>query len=163
MSEKRKAVAVVLLRIPGRPAGKIELFDSAEWEGLAPGHYRLRVDGRWLKVDGEDCLMDLKEVGGALAAGLWRLLGGALPPVRPDLPRGSLVRVPVRVIAGQTYYEKVRTASPVLRGVDGHDYVQVTLYARGTRLVRVSELEVVARAEVHNDDAAGCPAGRDLL
>lgn len=52
MAEKRKPAFTILLRKPGKPNIKLELFDSNLWDaywayGGRSKRYRIRVDGKW--------------------------------------------------------------------------------------------------------------------
>ena len=48
MSEKRKAVYIMLLRYRGKKKSqKVELFDAKEWKPYCGKKYRMRVNGKW--------------------------------------------------------------------------------------------------------------------
>ena len=118
MSEKRQKSASVLLKFPGKPSVKVELFPAEAWagklEGARPGLYRLRVAGAWL-----DGLFSEAEGFATLPTLAGRLAQAAQDP--PALPRGSRVAVPTgRILEdGRPTFNVTFTTSPPFRGHDG--------------------------------------------
>jgi len=54
MSEKRKPIYTIVLKKPGKPTNKVEVFRRSLWlkseinkDGRAGGYWRLRVNGKW--------------------------------------------------------------------------------------------------------------------
>lgn len=145
MADPRKATRTIVLKDERRQTVKIEMFCATMWPdapGARPGLVRLRVDGKWFydgvrrytffNVQGVTTLV------GAILAGKGMELS---QPSRPELPRGSTVSVPNgKVLAGQLLYDRTRTASEPIIGIDGRWYVAVTMYGRGTIHVPVDEL-----------------------
>ena len=53
MGEKRKQVATILLKIPGKKTLKVEIFRAKDFRRpwATPGrYYRCRSNGRWMKT-----------------------------------------------------------------------------------------------------------------
>ncbi|MGE4297546.1 MAG: hypothetical protein AB7E47_05900 [Desulfovibrionaceae bacterium] len=139
-----------MLQIPGKKSVRIEVFDAGLWpdKGGKAGLCRLRRDGRWVAApDGGDLHLDAASVGARLLA----LLGLApdrvvtAPPPLPEIPDGTLVRVPTgEVLAGQPLYEQCRISGAPILAADGRWQVMVCSY-HGKRHVAVDLLVVCGR------------------
>lgn len=147
MAEKRKSDRSVCVKIGAKVRFKIELFSASQWSEAAQldgERFRLRINRRWHDgPSGELLFLDMVQIMalvGMLASGQ----NLSLPP-KPDLPRGTPVKAPCRVLAGETQYELTRTGTEPILGYDGTWYVDIVLFGKGSRFVPVDTLKVGAR------------------
>jgi len=145
VAEKRKALQSILLNNGRKTPLKIELFCATQWPGASGarvGLLRIRVNRKWLCPSGKYTFFNAQGVAALLTA-----LVAGVDPLEicepPDLPRSSPVRVPTgTVLSGQPLYDKTRTNTEPLLGIDGRWHVSVTLVGRGTFHTPVDELEM---------------------
>lgn len=144
MSERRNKEATVLLKFPGKNSVKIELFSASKW-GQPGTAYRARLNGRWL--DPEDgkywSPYHLFKRLASLATGV-----DVVIPAKPDMPRGTPVRVPAKHTSEQDMPERTRTTSEPFLGFDGRWRVQVLVWGRGPVFLPVDELELLAQPKM---------------
>lgn len=142
MSEQRRPMWNLLLRIPGKKATKVEAFDAMDFIGqaahAAPGLLRLRVDGRWLGEGGyvfygpEELWLELEvRLGLALAPP---------PPQPPALAKGDWVRVYLGERNGVPIHERMYLASDPMQDVCGSWHVLCSTYSRGRVMVPVADV-----------------------
>lgn len=142
MSEHRRPLASVAFKHDGVTSRKVEIFDAAQFGGEG---YRLRVDGRWLSQEPTHCA-DYQALLARIGDGLAEALGqevSALSEDAPELPRGTLVRVPNGnhcPIRGELH-DITRTRTEPIRGYDGRWYVSVYFYGRGAMFVPVAAIK----------------------
>lgn len=99
MAEQRKRDNGILLTGSGK--GKVlaalDLYDARKWPGdpeAGAGLRRVRVNGRWLDVDGRRAFFNVQGLAALIAREL--IEGGVLQDMdagRPDLRRGQYVRL----------------------------------------------------------------------
>lgn len=148
MAEHREKSGAVLLRFQGKTR-KLELFPAEAWPeepAAEAGTFRVRAGGRWLGPDkytfySPDGLARL--LTGEIAAALGREAADA--PPRPDLPRGSRVRVwHGEVVEGMpTQSCLATTCTEPVQLLDGRWRVVVALYGQGMVHVPCEHVERV--------------------
>lgn len=137
MAEHRKFTHAICVKIGAKTDAKFECFPAEQWEDGPDGHFRVRLNRRWLNSPEGTGLYYSPESVARLVAG--EAFGTVEEYPVPDLPRGSWVRLD----GTQT-----RTRTAPLRAWDGRWYVAVTLHGKGTVWVPTDELGPVNHLEV---------------
>lgn len=141
MADRRRPETRITLETPsGRRVAELfpaELF--AGRPGATPGRYRVRIDRAWHAPGGEKYVFVTLQEAFAVLAGL---AGVATAEPAPDLPVGSYVRAPSRVIAGAKLYTLTHTIRPPFQGADGRWRVFCALFREA---VLVEELRWVEK------------------
>lgn len=122
MPKNSEKTCTILLRFPCKSV-RVDLFPAELWpdRGGRKGLYRLRIDGKWhapagLKWSFLSFVACMARIG-SLTKAESKIAEDIQP--RSDLPKGSRVRVPSRVLAGEQLYDKTTTITPPIQGIDG--------------------------------------------
>lgn len=139
MGDPRKPFRVLLLRIPGKKNVKIELYDASLFEQSRAGQVRIRIDGRWA----DPSYLTREELTKWLECTLLEDTTQLEPAPRPDLPKGSRVRVRNGNQGPDgPMYDVCFTRTPPFRGPDNRWYVFVGRFANSDEPVACEELEI---------------------
>lgn len=148
MAEQREKSGAVLLRFQGK-SRKLELFPAEAWPeepAAETGTFRVRAGGRWLGPD-KYTFYTLDGLARLLAGEIALALGrdAACTPARPDIPRGSRVRVwHGEVLGGVPMQCSLATAcTEPVQTLDGRWHVVVSLYGKGMVHVPCEHVEVL--------------------
>lgn len=131
MSKRPTPDYAILHRVGRKTQVEIKLYAASNWAhkcfGNADGLYRVQVNGRWYGGEKYSFL----SLHGAMAL-TEQLIAAELGHVceqQPNMPRGTLVRVPVGLDAcGRTRYEQARTWSDPEQLLDGRWSVLVRTF-----------------------------------
>jgi len=142
MAEKRIFSSSICVKTSATTLSKLELFPAEQWDDGPAGCYRVRENRRWIDLpEGGRCFLTPKQLSELVVE---RLTGArpAFVSEKPDLPKGTPVRVPnKKVIDGRPLYDITKTVSDPIRLFDGRWHVAVLLYGKGIVFVPADGLE----------------------
>ncbi|OEU69176.1 MAG: hypothetical protein BA863_03560, partial [Desulfovibrio sp. S3730MH75] len=123
MGEQRKKSISILLKKTSKISIQILIYESMQWPNKAnakDGYFRVKVDGVWFSPRGLKYeFLSSHEIVQIFQDGLHALTDQPITvlPERPNLPKGTLVRVPSgRIMGGERLMDMARTNSPVFPG-----------------------------------------------
>lgn len=156
MAEQRDFETVICVKNGASPTCKIELFPAEQWKDGPQGKYRLRINRKWYEPDGHRCYLAAEEIAMVVMKSAGMELKNkiqvssntakaprcddAIIPIRPNMPVGTHVRAPGKVLAGETILERTQTLVEPLLGYDKRWYVAVRLFDKGKIWIPVDDL-----------------------